>query len=51
MRFEMEKIDILAHRRSADPTALFHDQSIRKNPGDPDPTARMDFVTELFLEK
>ena len=47
----MEEIDVLAHGRGADATALFHDQAGWKNPGEPNARAWMDFVVELFFEK
>jgi hypothetical protein len=47
----MKQIDIFADGRSANLTAFFHDQAIRKNPSEPNSASRMDFVTELLLEK
>ena len=48
---EMEEIDPFANSGGADLAAFFHDQAVWKNPGEADVRARMNLITELFLEK
>ena len=51
VRFEMKKVDVFTNGRCADLTALFHDQSIRQNPGQADSRAWMNLVAELFFQE
>ena len=49
--FEMQKRNVFAESEIPDRRVFFHDQSLRKDPGESDPAGRVNGVAELFFEK